>query len=246
MTDAYLRATKTRRDEIVGKGVFEVFPDNPRDPETNAVDYARASFRRVVESGAIDVMGVRKHDIQRPASEGGGFEERLWDAVNFPVLGPDGEVVCIIHRVEDVTEAARLKQSGIEQQVANARLRESRRAALNLMQDAVAARHQAEQANLVSEIVERRRADEALKQSEERYHRLFEMESDTVLMLDLESNCFIDINIAALGMYGYTKQEFLQLKPADLSAEPLLTDSRHPDLYPTAHAPQKRRHGIPG
>ena len=52
MTDAYLRATKTRRSEILGKGVFEVFPDNPDDPTTKAVDHARTSFQRVLEHAA--------------------------------------------------------------------------------------------------------------------------------------------------------------------------------------------------
>jgi hypothetical protein len=29
VTEAYLRATMTRRSEILGRGLFEVFPDNP-------------------------------------------------------------------------------------------------------------------------------------------------------------------------------------------------------------------------
>ena len=32
-SDAYLRATMTDRSAIVGRGLFEVFPDNPEDPE---------------------------------------------------------------------------------------------------------------------------------------------------------------------------------------------------------------------
>jgi PAS domain-containing protein len=35
---------------------------------------------------------------------------RYWNPVNVPVLGPDGEVQFIIHRLEDVTEAVLLKQ----------------------------------------------------------------------------------------------------------------------------------------
>ena len=36
-SDAYLRATMTRRSDIVGQNVFEVFPDNPDDPSADAV-----------------------------------------------------------------------------------------------------------------------------------------------------------------------------------------------------------------
>ena len=165
VTDAYLRATKTVRAMILGKGVFEVFPDNPDDPTTKAVDFARASFQRVVEHRRTDVMGIRKHDIRLPQAEGGGFEERFWNAVNLPVLGADGQVVCIIHSVEDVTESLRLKQKEAEQQVANIALRDSRRAAINLMEDAIAARRQAEEvsAELRQKEAELREAKEQLE-----------------------------------------------------------------------------------
>src|ERR1035438_2476084 len=35
-SDAYLQATMTRRADIVGRHVFEVFPDNPDDPGADA------------------------------------------------------------------------------------------------------------------------------------------------------------------------------------------------------------------
>jgi signal transduction histidine kinase len=62
-----------------------------------------------------DAMAVQKYDIRRPESEGGGFEERYWSPSNFPVMGPNGEIIYIIHRVEDVTDYLRLIQKGIEQ-----------------------------------------------------------------------------------------------------------------------------------
>ncbi|HEU4608058.1 MAG TPA: hypothetical protein VFS31_08115, partial [Chitinophagaceae bacterium] len=37
VTDAYLRATITKREEILGKGLFEVFPDNPQIPDATGV-----------------------------------------------------------------------------------------------------------------------------------------------------------------------------------------------------------------
>jgi len=111
VSDAYLRATMTKREDILGKGLFEVFPDNPADPEATGVRNLRASLNRVLQSRAPDTMTVQKYDIRRPASEGGGFEERFWSPMNFPVLDPTGGIAFIIHRVEDVTEFVRLKQS---------------------------------------------------------------------------------------------------------------------------------------
>jgi PAS domain S-box-containing protein len=77
---------------------------------------------------------------------------------------------------------------------------------------------------MLSDISDRKQIEESLKNSEERYRRLFEVESDAVVMADCESGLYIDANTAAVWMYGYTKEEFLQLKPADLSAEPSLTE----------------------
>jgi signal transduction histidine kinase len=106
--DAYLRGTLTKRDEIIGRKLFEVFPDNPDDPNATGEMNLRASLSRVVARGERDVMPIQKYDIRRPPEAGGGFEERFWSPTNTPVL-VDGTVVYIIHRVEDVTEAERLR-----------------------------------------------------------------------------------------------------------------------------------------
>lgn len=104
-SDAYLDATMTQRDAIVGRHLFDVFPDNPDDVAATGVRNLRDSLERVLATRASDTMAVQKYDIQRPAEAGGGFEERYWSPVNSPVL--DGSTVTfIIHRVEDVTDVA--------------------------------------------------------------------------------------------------------------------------------------------
>jgi len=114
VSEAYLRATMTQRDAILGRGLFDVFPDNPADPAATGVANLRASLDRVRGQRVADTMAVQKYDIRRPESEGGGFEERFWSPTNSPVLDEKGEVVYIIHRVEDVTEFVRLKAVGSE------------------------------------------------------------------------------------------------------------------------------------
>jgi signal transduction histidine kinase len=115
VTDAYLKATKTFREQILGRHLFDVFPDNPDDPAATGVANLRASLDRVLSQKTADTMAVQKYDIRRPASEGGGFEERYWSPRNSPVL-VDGQVAYILHAVEDVTEFVRLKQRESEQQ----------------------------------------------------------------------------------------------------------------------------------
>src|SRR5256885_401978 len=86
VSDAYLRATLTKREDILGRGVFEVFPDNPNDPLASGVRNLRTSLERVLEGKVADTMAVQKYDIRKPESEGGEFEERYWSPVNSPGL----------------------------------------------------------------------------------------------------------------------------------------------------------------
>src|ERR1700681_5037738 len=123
VTDAYLHATMTRREDILGRGVFDVFPDNPNDPSATGVRNLRTSLQRVIQDKTPDTMAVQKYDIRKPESDGGGFEERFWSPVNSPVFGSDKGVVYIIHRVEDVTEFVRLKQQTLEQEKLAEKLR---------------------------------------------------------------------------------------------------------------------------
>ena len=104
-TDAYLRATGTERPAILGRGLFEVFPDNPDAPGAESVRTLRASLERVIATRAADRMAEQRYDIRL----GGRFEERHWRPVNAPVLGPGGGVAHIVHSVEDVTEVVRLR-----------------------------------------------------------------------------------------------------------------------------------------
>ncbi len=104
--DARLAVTGTTREEQVGRRLFDVFPDDPEDPEADGVRNLTASFERVVATKATDKMAVQRYAVRGP---NGRFVERWWAPVNTPVLGADGAVSLIIHHVEDVTEVIRLR-----------------------------------------------------------------------------------------------------------------------------------------
>ena len=106
VSDAYLKATMTKREEILGRGLFDVFPDNPNDSTASGVSNLRASLDHVRKDAVSDTMAIQKYDVRRPD---GVFEERYWSPVNSPVLNINRQVEYIIHRVEDVTEFVRKK-----------------------------------------------------------------------------------------------------------------------------------------
>jgi len=98
----YLRTTHTD-ESIVGRPLFEVFPDNPSVDDPAGSRLLRASLARVIATGQPDRMPLVRHDVPRPASEGGGFEERHWSPWNIPVFAEDGRIDYILHRVEEST-----------------------------------------------------------------------------------------------------------------------------------------------
>ncbi len=69
------------------------------------------------------------------------------------------------------------------------------------------------------DITERRRTEEALRESEKKYRSLFETKSEAVILLDSETKEFIDVNEAACVLYGYSREEMLGFTPKDISAE---------------------------
>jgi signal transduction histidine kinase/ActR/RegA family two-component response regulator len=110
-SDSHLRATMTVRTEIMGRDVFDVFPDNPHDPDATGVTNLRASLVRVRQHAVADTMAIQKYEIGNPA-EPGGFENRYWSVCNSPVLGADRQLIYILNEVQDVTEFIRLQQQG--------------------------------------------------------------------------------------------------------------------------------------
>jgi signal transduction histidine kinase/ActR/RegA family two-component response regulator len=105
-SDAYLTATMTTRAGVVGRPIFEVFPDNPAELDATGVSNLRASLLRALEHGRPDAMAVQRYDIRGPD---GAFQARYWSPLNVPVVGADGRVEYVIHQVEDVSEFVRLR-----------------------------------------------------------------------------------------------------------------------------------------
>ena len=108
-TEARLAVTLTTREATMGRGLFDVFPDNPDDPAASGVSNLRASLERVLATKTPDTMAVQRYDIRGPD---GSFRVKHWSPTNIPVLSDDGEVLYILHRVADVTALVQATEEG--------------------------------------------------------------------------------------------------------------------------------------
>ncbi|WAZ20057.1 SpoIIE family protein phosphatase [Streptomyces cinnabarinus] len=108
VNEEFLDMTGRRRQDLVGRYLFDAFPDNPNDTAATGMRNLAASLQRVVTTGERDVMALQRYDVES-VERPGQWEERYWSPVNAPVLGPDGKVVLLVHRVEEVTELIRAR-----------------------------------------------------------------------------------------------------------------------------------------
>jgi PAS domain S-box-containing protein len=94
---AYLRMTQRPRDAVVGRYIFDAFPQ--KDEEGQRL--LRESLERVRDTAREDVLSAFRYDIPAPA---GGLQERYWSVTHTPILDDDGRTEFILRHTEDITE----------------------------------------------------------------------------------------------------------------------------------------------
>jgi len=103
---AFLRTAGRTREELLGRDLFDAFPEDPSDPRATGVRNSIASLRRVLATGQPDAMEFQKYDVEVPGSQG-AYAKHYWSGVNAPAFGPDGRIMLITHCGEDVTDRMR-------------------------------------------------------------------------------------------------------------------------------------------
>jgi PAS domain-containing protein len=102
----HARATLSTSVDIVGRPLFEMFPDNPDHAGATGVASVRESLVKVLKTRKVDAMPIVRYDVQ---AEDGTFEARYWAITNTPILGEDGYVRWIVNHAQDVTAFAKLR-----------------------------------------------------------------------------------------------------------------------------------------
>jgi signal transduction histidine kinase/DNA-binding response OmpR family regulator len=108
---AYLHVTASRLEDLLGRNVFEVFPNDPEDPDNRSVRELRESMARVLKRRVPDTLALIPYRVPRHTPTGIVLEERYWSATHTPLLDERGEVAFILQHTVDVTELQQLKRA---------------------------------------------------------------------------------------------------------------------------------------
>jgi two-component system, cell cycle sensor histidine kinase and response regulator CckA len=69
---------------------------------------------------------------------------------------------------------------------------------------------------LLNEIERRRKVETALRESEQRYRKLFASNPHPMWVFDVETLAFLEVNDATVAHYGYSREEFLKMTVKDI------------------------------
>ncbi|MFN6946409.1 MAG: PAS domain S-box protein [Cytophagaceae bacterium] len=114
-SDRYLEAVQTTRAGIVGKFIFDAFPQNPDLPKDDGLYNVNASLQYVLKHKKPHKMAVQRYDVPLPD---GTFIKKYWNPEHLPVLDKEGNILYIIQHAEDITNlmVTQEKLSNLEKQ----------------------------------------------------------------------------------------------------------------------------------
>ncbi|MEP7086036.1 MAG: PAS domain-containing protein, partial [Gemmatimonadota bacterium] len=114
-SDEYCRITRQKRENLIGRGTFEVFPESHGTESSHGKHNVRSSFEVALSMSGRIVLPVQRYDLP-PAADGDGYTEHYWRMSSAPVQGADEGAVAVLHAVENVTEqilASRVQDEAI-------------------------------------------------------------------------------------------------------------------------------------
>jgi PAS domain S-box-containing protein len=105
VNESFLKSVSFKREQMVGRSLFDVFPDNPLDQQDTGVDALRQSIARAVTSGETQIMPIQRFPISKVLPSGEVIiEERFWSAANTPIYDADGRIICVSHVTTEITK----------------------------------------------------------------------------------------------------------------------------------------------
>ncbi|RYZ80819.1 MAG: PAS domain-containing protein, partial [Proteobacteria bacterium] len=106
MTEAFERSTHKAASEVLGRGLFESYPEDPNDKNAHGAKSLLESLERVLRFKKSDVIPFQRFSVEYEKDK---FEITFWTVENAPVLDEAGAIAYILHTVQDITEWVKFK-----------------------------------------------------------------------------------------------------------------------------------------
>ncbi|MGM1057540.1 MAG: PAS domain S-box protein [Bacteroidota bacterium] len=107
VNSAYLEMVNTAEEDLIGKGIFEAFPENPKDTISKGLENALNSLNLVIAKKDLHKMSFQKYDI--PIRGTNKFKVKYFNIQNIPIKDDNNHITHILHSVEDVTDKKQLQ-----------------------------------------------------------------------------------------------------------------------------------------
>lgn len=100
ITDDTEKRTGRSRQQLVGNGLFELFPENPADSGAHGKRQGLAALQLVLDEKVESRLPVLRYDL---LDDQGAYTEQYWLVVNRPVFNAEQQVQWIIHTFSNIT-----------------------------------------------------------------------------------------------------------------------------------------------
>lgn len=99
--EAHASVAMVNRADVIGKPLFEAFPDTSEEYVKTGVSELLESIRTVVATGKSDVMPLLNYDLK---DQSGELATKYWSVSHHPLFDGDGKVCAVYQATEDITE----------------------------------------------------------------------------------------------------------------------------------------------
>lgn len=103
--DKYLKSTERHLDDIVGKYIFDSFPESGE-----SLNRFKRAFE-LARDGEENVVPLFPYAISRSQAHGGGFQTVYWSCTHTPIFDHAGKTAFVVQHAQDVTELYQLRES---------------------------------------------------------------------------------------------------------------------------------------